>query len=84
MLVANDSELMAALLSDDPCSDETYMVEQSDVQRIVNDPNFVPLMTEDENLLTTEDGEFILFSSRIKTTSRYHHQKLRTWLGKRR
>jgi len=56
------------------------MTDESDVQWIVNDPNFVPLMTEDENLLTTEDGEFVLFSSRISTAKRYRHEKRKTWL----
>ena len=60
------------------------MDDKSDVQQIQNDPNFVPLMTEDENLITTEDGEFILFSSRIKTSSKYRHEKRKTWLGRRR
>jgi hypothetical protein len=56
----------------------------------INTSVFVPLATEDENLLVTElgtiapDGTFIYASTTLRSAgARYPHEQIRTWLWRR-
>ena len=52
----------------------------ADIQQMLNGPEFVPLSTEAEELLITEDGYFIIISSTLRILNgHYPHEKRRTW-----